>query len=353
MADFRSSTLVQITQSRSTRSPVVCVTICHNEIAIISQFMNHYRSLGISTFYIVDDRSTDGTLQYLKDQADVSLFAPAEGREFKDHVGVWRQEILDHYSADQWATLPDIDEFLYYKEMPAQLVEVAQCLDRQHDEVLLAAMVDMYSDRPIAEQKFDGRNRLQDEFPFFDGQGVPPDGLRISAQPAAFLRRFPTPQVAIMGGVRERLFFRERELSPLQRWLMSRFAHIKRPLSPNTLERIQNKVVRFATKGCFSSDPFVLNKFALIKWRRGLKFSRAPHSVNQEMRVSDGLAAFLHFKFYKGLSGLEYNVVRGQHAGGSLYYRSLIERGGALKLSPICGATRRFEGVESLNDILR
>lgn len=352
-ASFQSSFLRQITSKPVDRRGVVCVTICHNELGIIENFLNHYRNVGIKEFFIVDDRSTDGTYDFLLGQPDVSLFQPFDGSEFKDHVGIWRQEILDHFCVDRWATLPDADEFLYYKEMPTSLNEVATSLEAKGEEALIAVMVDMYADLPIVDQRFSGKGSLEAEFPFFDGQGDPPNGIRIVAQPSSFLKRFPTPQVAFMGGVRDRLFFQRKKLNAFQRWIISAFANINRPINPGFFERIQNRIVRAVTKSCFSSTPFVLNKFALIKWRRGMKFARAPHSVSEDLKVSERLAALLHFKFYKGAAALEYSAARGQHAGGSVHYRAMLSQRDALEAHPFNTSTEKFEGLQSLREILR
>ncbi|MEX1663822.1 hypothetical protein AB4874_19900, partial [Thioclava sp. 15-R06ZXC-3] len=63
----------------------------------------------------------------------------------------------------------------------------------------------------------------------------------------------------------------------------------------HSLTKLQNKIVRFATKDNFSEAPCVLNKFALLKWRKGTSFSRAPHSIDRAVRVSEDIcAALLH-----------------------------------------------------------
>ena len=332
---------------------VTCVTICHNESQIIEQFLDHYRSLGCGLFLIVDDNSNDGTVDFLKKQVDVSLFQPTNGARFSENVGNWRQQLLDHYCVDRWVTLPDVDEFLYHKMMPSKLQDVAKKLERRGEEALLAVMIDMYGQGPISAQKYTCERLLREEFQCFDGQGPPPSGIRIVAQPSSFLKRYPTPQVCFMGGVRERLFFQKRLLTGLQRWLLSKFAHSRRPLNPNALHRFQNSLVRAATKKCFSETPFVLNKFALLKWRHGTRFSRAPHSIDRSITVSEGLATFLHYKFYKGQSGLAYSLDRAQHAGGSVLYKKMLKKEEAFEMSPTNEYTRTFDGLSSLSDILR
>ncbi len=353
MQTFYSEFIEIITSAPKGIRGVSCVTICHNEMPIIKQFVDHYRSIGVSQFFVVDDKSIDGTREYLREQPDVTLFQPREKSHFKNDLAHWRQDILDFFLDKHWATLPDVDEFLYYKEMPAKIDALTNKLDTNSDETLLAVMIDMYQDRPISESNYSGNKPLIEEFPYFDGQGTPPFGMRIISQSPKYLKRFPTPEVLFKGGVRDRLFFLKKKASPLQKWVLERFAHFKRPINPTFIHRIENAIVNTLTKNLYASDPPVLNKFALIKWRKGLKFRRAPHCVNEKLQVSESLAAFLHFKFYKGEEAIAYNVKRAQHTGDSSYYKMMLEDRENLERSPVCNITRRFTSISSLDDIIR
>tara|TARA_R110002096_G_scaffold101798_1_gene225221 strand:+ start:141 stop:395 length:255 start_codon:yes stop_codon:yes gene_type:complete len=84
-----------------------------------------------------------------------------------------------------------------------------------------------------------------------------------------------------------------------------------------------------------------------------MKFHRAPHAIDTAVPVSESIAALLHYKFYKGVNGFEYNAKRGQHAGGAQMYATMISRTDALAQSPMCDITRRFDGVASLSGIVR
>ncbi|MEX1663755.1 glycosyltransferase family 2 protein [Thioclava sp. 15-R06ZXC-3] len=171
MADFKSKILEQVTniKGQNNNFSVSCVTVCHNEYQIIQQFLDHYRSIGCARFIIVDDNSDDGTSEILEEQRDVILFRPSNGARFRENVGNWRQDLLDHFCDGQWVTLPDVDEFLYYKQMPSTLPELANEMESLDNEALLAVMLDMYGDRQFYEQTYSGERPLIEEFPYFDG----------------------------------------------------------------------------------------------------------------------------------------------------------------------------------------
>lgn len=351
-------TLIQVTPSTDKGGAdagprVSCVTLCHNERLIVGQFLDHYRALGISQFYIVDDNSTDGTFEVLRAQPDVALFRPANGAQYKDNVALWRQTILDRFCDGAWACLPDMDEFLYVREAVTSLPQIAKAMDDAGDEALIGIMLDMYSDVPMTGQPYDGSVSLREAFPFFDGQGVPPTGSRIMVPPQRFTTRYPTPPVCFMGGVRERVFFDRKPLNAMQRLLLKLFAHMQRPLNPSWTESLQNRATRAFTKSAFDDTHLVLNKFALLKWRAGIRFHRGPHFVDRKVKVSESIAAFLHYKFYKGVEGMEYSARREQHAGGAKVYKRMVSKRDVLERPWMCPATRRFEGVGSLSEIIR
>ncbi len=332
---------------------VACVSICHNEARIISQFIDHYRSLGCGNFLIVDDRSDDGTREFLMDQDDVSVFTPVEGTAFRTHIAAWRQEILDAFCDGTWVTLPDIDEFLYYKDTTASLSDLSARLEARGEEALLAVMLDMYGDKPLSEQFYTGERPLLEEFPYFDGCGDPPAGMRIVAKSARLSRRYPTPSVKFAGGMRDRMFFVQKDLNFPRRWLIRNYANMGRPLAPGIVHRVQNRISHLLTKNLFSDSPLVMNKFALLQWRKGMTFSRAPHFVDASLRMSESLAAMLHFKFYKGKTGFEYASKRQQHSGGSFLYKKILSETDVFDANPFCDASVKFDGVDSLGGYIR
>ena len=45
--------------------------MCRNERLRLPAFLNHYRSLGVDEFLVIDNDSSDGSTEYLAAQADV------------------------------------------------------------------------------------------------------------------------------------------------------------------------------------------------------------------------------------------------------------------------------------------
>ena len=104
-------------------------TVCcivHDEMYFLPAFLAYYRGLGVDRFVVLDDRSTDGTAEYLAAQPDVMVvesavryfeevdYAPAAKAKVRElrAVRLWRDQLMDQFCTGQWALDVDPDEFL-------------------------------------------------------------------------------------------------------------------------------------------------------------------------------------------------------------------------------------------------
>jgi hypothetical protein len=328
---------------------IPCIALTHKEMTILPEFLDHYRRLGPVQFAIVDDRSDDGSRDYLESQPDVTLFAPKPGSTYAEHKRPWRRELLDLFAPGRWCLVPDIDEHLVYPGYDTRgLAALIADLDSEGAEALHCIMLDMYADRPLEDHRYAGGGLLAD-FPMTDG----PESYALLPAPARYRRKYPAPVLLVYGGMRARLFFSRVEPSPVQAALLSRFAGLDGPFNPGMARLAAAQATRRACRALIGADPFTATKLTLLKWRRGLGFSGGSHSVTQPLRVSERAGALLHYKFTKGLGGLKYLADRGQHAGGGRYYKRMLEDRDVLASSPCYTGTREVIGSVSLGWVLR
>ncbi|WP_233252553.1 glycosyltransferase family 2 protein [Maritimibacter sp. 55A14] len=329
---------------------LACVALAHNELDILPDFLAHYRGLGVRRFLMVDDRSDDGTREFLLEQNGVTLFCPRDGSTYAAHKKQWRCELLDHFANGRWCIAPDIDEhFVYRCSSASALADLVDTLDAEGAEALHCTMVDMYADLPLSEHEYRGGGLLE-AFPLFDG----PDSYFMLPAASRFRRKYPTPFMMAYGGMRDRLFFGRHGIAGrFPRLLMERFGGLNAPFNPGPARRVLARVTRRAARAHLPRDPFTCTKLALIKWRKGMTFSGGSHAVTGRLKLSERSAVLLHFKFTRGEAGLEYIAKRGQHAGGGRYYRKILENQDILTASPISAHTRRFTGADSLGMLLR
>jgi hypothetical protein len=346
-----------------------CIVLVHNEMRILGEFFRHYRKLGVTRFFVVDDHSTDGTLEWLKKQPDVMIFTPAVGTEYRTHKKLWRSEILDKYCHDRWVLAPDADEWFVYKDMETKsLAIVITELEEEGARVLLAVMVDMYRDAPLDNHTYEG-GALLDAFPLFDAEGY----YEFPA-PAAFFKKYPCPDLMYTGGMRHRIFqsslIKVRPLCTLILKKVCRLSAARRMHAPSKslsiLERIfsgirrtfvepMNCIIRkLASRYCFGSDlkaVYNCTKLPLVKWSKGVHFNGGAHALSKQMCVSKRRSALLHFKFTGGIDQIAYIVERKSHAGKSFHYQKMIESS-KLSQSAVCPHSTRFLSSDSLGHIL-
>jgi len=109
---------------RSSKGLTLCALV-RDELFLISDFLNHYRTLGVERFIILDDRSEDGTREFLLTEPDVMVVESPF--RFNDPVPVpkevapyrqtwmayylWRNQLMDMAGYDKVHLMVDADEF--------------------------------------------------------------------------------------------------------------------------------------------------------------------------------------------------------------------------------------------------
>jgi glycosyltransferase involved in cell wall biosynthesis len=123
-----------------------------NEAARLPHFLRHHRALGVRHFLVVDNASTDGTAQLLRDQPDISLWqtsASYKASRFGMDWLTWLQMLHGH---GHWCLTLDADELLIYPYWQSRpLPALTEWLDRQGRAAFGAMTVDMYPAGPVSE----------------------------------------------------------------------------------------------------------------------------------------------------------------------------------------------------------
>ena len=162
-------TLVHRPKGVSGNAPVKLLTLVRNETMRLPFFLDYYRKIGIEEFYIVDNDSNDGTVEYLTTQADVVLFH-TKGNFLRARDGVyWLNYIMNTESGFRWVLYLDLDELLIVPEIETHgLTSVIEDMDQRGEELMMARMFDMFPEtieRGLAYQA--GDNPLNAS-PYFD-----------------------------------------------------------------------------------------------------------------------------------------------------------------------------------------
>jgi hypothetical protein len=145
-----------ITNDLSAQSGTTVCAVVRNELYYLPAFLSHYRGLGVERFIVLDDRSDDGSREYLAAQADVMLLG--SGRRYGDEVvpaegplkgtptrmfHIWKTLLVRKFCLDRWAVVVDADEFLV---LPGGLglEDVARVADQRAERAIFGVMLDVY-----------------------------------------------------------------------------------------------------------------------------------------------------------------------------------------------------------------
>lgn len=339
--------LNQIGENNILPQGVLCVSLAHNEFLILPEFLRHYRTLGVTSFAMVDDRSDDETRQFLLSQDDVTVFVPTDDSTYKSHCMMWRKDILDAYGIDRWCLNPDIDEHFVYRDMETKpLDNLIQELETENSEALLTIMIDMYADQPILEQRYQPRKdqNLLQRFPYFDSP------RRLRNNYCVIPKKGGTPPVWVYGGFRMRLLNGNRNWwrSVQDRIFMQRNRSIRSAINFHSRQR-HGSVPK--PKDLMGAP--ILSKLGLLKWQRGMTFTSSTHAINMRVCCSERIAAFLHYHFAHSVDRFHYIVERGAHINNSSEYKNLLQAIGNSNRSPVCEVSARYANSRSLKGLVR
>lgn len=323
-----NSDIIEIIKGSVDPSELSVYTIIFNELFFLPAFLNHYRSLGIKQFIILDDRSYDGSRDFLMQQNDVvvltSKYRYSEKINGIRAVHYWKNFIPHTFFGGQWSICVDADEFIQIPPRFKSFEHLLGRLDALGITAVGAAMVDFYP-RTISDMKRNvNPNSLVDLSSYYGWFDVGPyfnwykDNIR--------------PKF-IQGSVRERLF--------------QKYAIHKRSIGASVFARFKLALIALFRKDInFKS----IHKVPLVKWTKGSEYLHS-HTLNRspDPRI---LLSIMHFKFTERL----YEKIRAaiemrshsknsrDYVGYSLLIRKMELENGEF----IDECSRKFESVNDL-----
>lgn len=134
-----------------------------NERVRLPYFLKYYRNMGVNHFILVDNDSTDGSLDYLAKQSDVSVWHTRAGYK-RARFGVdWLNWLQSKYAHGHWCLVVDPDEFLIYPFCDTRpLRALTDWLDASSIKSFSAMLLDMYPKGRLDDQPYrEGHNPIE------------------------------------------------------------------------------------------------------------------------------------------------------------------------------------------------
>lgn len=180
------------------RDDILLFSTQRNEKVRLPYFLKYYRDLGVDHFFFVDNDSTDGSLEYLMKQPDVSVWFTRKSYK-RSRFGVdWLNWLQMKYADGHWSLVLDPDEFLIYPFCDTRpLRALTDWLDASSIKSFSAMLLDMYPKGRIDAQPYrEGQDPLEITNWFDSGN-------------YAIKKNKVFGNLWIQGGPRARMFFRD------------------------------------------------------------------------------------------------------------------------------------------------
>jgi hypothetical protein len=149
----------------TTTNELTLFSVIKNDDVFISEWLKHYRKLGVKRFIIVDDHSDEDLSKKINDD-DVFILKPLVG-DFKTCKVYWLKLLmLAFQSEDSWVLTVDSDEFLSIDTVAADLNKYIQKLEHVHKNIAPSILLDMLPNASFDLDSFQHKNFLS-EFDHF------------------------------------------------------------------------------------------------------------------------------------------------------------------------------------------
>lgn len=121
--------------------------MARNESLRLPYFLEYYFSKGVDRVFLIDNDSTDETVDIALAHDNVHVFQTKES--FKNYSN-WMEILLDKYGSGHWCISADSDEILCYPYRESlSIKQLCHFMERQGDTAMQCLLLDMYSDKPV------------------------------------------------------------------------------------------------------------------------------------------------------------------------------------------------------------
>ena len=133
----------------------------------VRSFVEHYSSMGVKHLVFLDNGSTDGTVEALKEYDNVTVLRTA--LPYKTHINSMRRYLVERFGQGRWSLYVDIDELFDYPYSDViGLSSLLGYLNSNSYTAVVAHMLDMFPEEPLTGRANNLDEPLKELYRFYE-----------------------------------------------------------------------------------------------------------------------------------------------------------------------------------------
>ena len=137
----------------------------------VRSFVKHYLSLGAKHIFLLDNGSTDGTVEVASEYENVTVFQSK--LPFKYYQATMKQYLVERFARGRWSLSVDIDELFDYPY--SDVVELRSFLNYLNERsytAVVTQMLDMFPEEPLTDAMSTAEDLNEERHKFYDISNV-------------------------------------------------------------------------------------------------------------------------------------------------------------------------------------
>ncbi len=150
---------------------LVVLCLVRNGRPYVRSFVEHYSSMGAKHMVFLDNGSTDGTVEALKNYDNMTVLRT--DLSFKTYQMPMKQYLIERFGGGRWSLFVDIDELFDYPYSDViSLGSLLRYLSERSYTAVVAQMLDMFPEKPLSDIASDEDEPLKELHRFYDISNV-------------------------------------------------------------------------------------------------------------------------------------------------------------------------------------
>lgn len=184
---------------------LLAICVVRNGERYIRSFLDHHFQLGIRHIVFLDNGSTDDTVEIARLYPSVTILSC--DLPYRKYENVMKRYLARRFSRNRWNLCVDVDELFDFPYSDSiSLSDFLAYLNRSGYTSVIAHMLDMFGDQPLARSAPEPGGDLRESYPFFDVSNISKSDYEWSPVPDDRIKMY-------WGGIRQSLFGTKNGLS--------------------------------------------------------------------------------------------------------------------------------------------